>query len=118
MTQINQALQRILDARHHDPFEVLGLHTSGKQQTIRVFRPQCREIRLGEDGPQFQRLGATDLFEWTGTRETLPRYYRLSWIDSAGQPHSGYDPYNFGPQIADYDLYLFGEGRHWHIHRI
>ena len=118
MTHINQALQHILDARHHDPFEVLGHHTVGKEQTIRVFRPHCREMRLGENGPEFQRIGDTDLFEWTGTDEKLPRNYRLHWIDSAGHDHSAYDPYNFGPQIPDYDLYLFGEGRHWHIHRV
>jgi 1,4-alpha-glucan branching enzyme len=118
MTHINQALQRILDARHHDPFEVLGLHTVGKQQTIRVFRPHCREMRLGENGPELQRIGDTDLFEWTGSNEKLPRNYRFHWIDSDGHNHSAYDPYNFGPQIPDYDLYLFGEGRHWHIHRV
>jgi 1,4-alpha-glucan branching enzyme len=118
MTQIKQDLQRILDARHHDPFEVLGRHTSGKQQTIRVFRPDCRDLRLAENGPQLKRLANTDLFEWTGEAATLPRYYRLQWLDGAGQPHSGYDPYSFEPQIPDYDLYLFGEGRHLHIHRI
>ena len=118
MTQINQALQRILDARHHDPFEVLGYHTDGKQQTIRVFRPHCREMRLGENGPELQRLGDTDLFEWTGSGEKLASHYRYHWIDSAGDKHSAYDPYSFGPQIPDYDLYLFGEGRHLHIHRV
>ena len=118
MTHINQALQRILDARHHDPFEVLGYHSVGKKQTIRVFRPHCREMRLGENGPEFQRVGDTDLFEWTGTDEKLPRNYRLHWVDSAGHDHSAYDPYNFGPQIPDYDMHLYGEGRHWHIHRV
>ena len=77
MTHINQALQRILDARHHDPFEILGCHSDGKQQTIRVFRPHCREMRLGENGPELQRLGNTDLFEWTGTVEKPPQNYRL-----------------------------------------
>ena len=118
MTHINQAFQRIIDARHHDPFEVLGYHTDGKQQTIRVFRPHCQEMRLGENGPEFQRNSNTDLFEMKGSDEKLPRNYRFHWIDSAGHAHSSYDPYSFGPQIPDYDLYLFGEGRHWHIHRV
>ena len=39
----------------------------------------------------------------------------------AGQerPTAGiaHDPYAFPPQLADFDLHLFGEGRHWHAYR-
>ena len=32
--------------------------------------------------------------------------------------HVAYDPYCFPPQLSDFDIHLFGEGRHWHIYRI
>ncbi len=32
--------------------------------------------------------------------------------------HTEYDPYTFTAQIADFDLHLFGEGKHWHIYRV
>ncbi|NOR41560.1 MAG: 1,4-alpha-glucan branching protein GlgB, partial [Gammaproteobacteria bacterium] len=32
--------------------------------------------------------------------------------------HVSYDPYCFPPQLSDYDLHLFAEGKHWHIYRI
>jgi len=118
MSQINSSLQRILDARHHDPFEVLGRHREGKQEVVRVFRPHLQEIRLGPNGPALTRLGNTDFFEWRGSPGQLPTHYELHWIDSAGHAGQGYDPYDFAPRISEYDLHLFGEGHHWHIQRI
>ncbi len=118
MSHIQDALQRLLEARHHDPFEILGPHVEGDRACLRVLRPGVREIRIGENGPRLERLGDTDLFQWEGPAAELPARYRLVWTDSQGERHEGYDPYAFDTQIPDYDLYLFGEGRHWHVHRI
>jgi 1,4-alpha-glucan branching enzyme len=110
--------RKILEARHHDPFMVLGRHRVGQQDTIRVFQPHCQEIRLGAEGPLMQREGQTDLFSWTGPAGQIPHTYQLYWIDSIGLSHVSYDPYCFEPQIPEFDLYLFGEGRHWNLYRV
>ncbi|MCF6256524.1 MAG: 1,4-alpha-glucan branching protein GlgB [Gammaproteobacteria bacterium] len=115
--------KKIIEARHHDPFMVLGRHHSGQsdkdqQETIRVFQPHCQEMRLGAEGPLMQRRGKTDLFSWSGPAETIPRFYSLHWKDSHGLSHVKHDPYSFEPQLAEFDLHLFGEGRHWHLYRV
>jgi 1,4-alpha-glucan branching enzyme len=111
------ALRKIIDARHHDPFEVLGSHERDGRRTIRVFRPHCQSVRLGEQGLAMARIPGTDLFEWEGQADALPRYYKVLWTDGDGNEHAGFDAYVFPPVIPDFDLHLFGEGRHWHIYR-
>jgi 1,4-alpha-glucan branching enzyme len=63
-------------------------------------------------------MGNTDLFAWHGPANQVPDRYRLIWLDSDGAEHVTYDPYCFPPQLSEFDLHLFGEGRHWHIYRI
>ena len=111
-------LQRLLEARHHDPFEVLGRHGIADRELVRAHLPGAGSVRIVETGDVLQRVGTTDLFEWHGPAGHLPGRYRLNWRDSHGTEHVSHDPYCFPPQLAEFDLYLFGEGRHWHIYRI
>ena len=112
-------LRRILEARHHDPAAVLGRHPDGEgREVVRVIRPDAEDVHLVETGDAMRRVPETDLFEWRGPAGVLPAHYRLRWRDRAGREHTAHDPYSFAPQIADFDLHLFGEGRHWHIHRV
>jgi len=64
-----------------------------------------------------QRIAGTDVFEWRGAPERVTHPYRIEWQDERGQIHRDYDPYSFGPQLSDFDLHLFAEGRHWHAYR-
>ena len=111
-------LIKIIEARHHDPFSVLGRHTSGGREIIRAFLPEAASVRLGERGAQMERIANSDLFQWSGPAGTVEKPYRLVWRDASGETHHTMDPYQFGPQIAEFDLHLFGEGRHWHIYNI
>jgi 1,4-alpha-glucan branching enzyme len=111
-------LQRIVEARHHDPFEVLGRHVNDGGCLVRAFLPQAERVRISKAGVDLQRIEGTDLFEWQGDPARVPERYRLSWNDQAGNRHTRHDPYCFGPQLEDFDLHLFGEGRHWHAYRI
>ena len=111
-------LQRVQEARHHDPFTVLGRHQHGDQVRIRALLPGAHWVRLEESGIALQRLGHTDLFEWCGPAAQVPLRYRLRWQDRDGKEQLAYDPYCFPPQLSDYDLHLFGEGRHWHCYRV
>ncbi len=112
-----EALQRIIEARHHDPFEVLGRHADGERAVIRAFLPRAETVDLVEADEPFTRIEGTDLFVWEGAASKAPERYRIAWHDAAGLRHVHHDPYCFPPQLADFDLHLFGEGRHWHAYR-
>jgi len=111
-------IKRLLDARHHDPFTLLGKHTYADKDLVRAHIPGAAWVRIAENGASLERIGNTDLFEWHGPAGQVPDRYRLIWCDNHGAEHVAYDPYCFPPQLSDYDLHLFGEGRHWHIYRV
>ncbi len=119
MTELPDDHRRILEARHHDPFTVLGRHDEGGVTLVRCFVPGAADAAIeGTQGPlALQRLYNSDLFEWRGDGSALPQHYRVHWHDSVGNTHNHGDPYCFPPLLGDLDLYLFGEGRHHHAHR-
>ena len=118
---MNAELTRIIEARHHDPFAVLGCHPDGKDGktvVVRAFIPLAVEVTIAEGNLPMCRLPNTDFFEWRGDGSTLPVHYSLMWRDDQKRAHVARDPYTFVPQIGDLDLHLFGEGRHRHAHHI
>jgi 1,4-alpha-glucan branching enzyme len=108
---------RILEARHHDPFEVLGRHVEDDCCVVRVFLPRAKKVCIAGVPVTLTRIEGTDLFEWEGAAQGIPNRYRLRWHDGAGNTFERYDPYCFPAQLDDFDLHLFGEGRHWHAYR-
>ena len=116
-SQLSPEFERILDARHHDPFAVLGKHPHGDGEVIRVFIPHARNVRVVEPDLPLVRIANSDLFEWRGDAGTVPQRYTIEWIDSLGNIQRRPDPYCFPPQLAEYDIHLFGEGKHWHVYR-
>ena len=114
---LSEAIQKIVDARHHDPFAVLGKHPDGDRDVVRVFIPRCTGVRILETGIPLQRIEGTDMFEWHGDRGQVPDRYQIAWIDTDGHNHDRWDPYCFVPQLGDLDLHWFGEGRHLHAYR-
>ena len=114
--KLNSDLQRLIEARHHDPFALLGRHPQDDKLVVRVHLPYAKEVKIVEGDLPLQRIPNTDLFEWRGKPKQVPERYQLSWRDSDGNEYVAYDPYCFPPQIADFDLYLFGEGKHWHAY--
>ena len=118
LSEISAGIQRLLETRHHDPFSLLGKHKFSDEVLVRALIPGAAWVRIAENGASLQRMGNTDLFAWHGPAGQLPDRYRLIWRDSHGAEHVTYDPYCFPPQISEYDLHLFGEGKHWHIYRI
>ena len=117
--RLNQDLQRIIDARHHDPFTILGRHPSDDGQAhVVVFRPLVEEMRFADGGPELTRITGTDLFEWKGPASIVSIHYELEWTDNTGYTGRGFDPYCFGPQLSDFDMHLFNEGTHQHAYRL
>lgn len=117
MSKIPVALKRIIDARHHDPFEVLGRHVHGDDCRIRVFMPQAEKVTLEDGQHPFRRLQGTDFFELEAAADKIDEHYRLEWQDKSGQIHKAYDPYCFPPLLPEFDLHLFSEGKHRHAYR-
>ncbi len=117
LPSLDSDLLRVHEARHHDPFNVLGLHTNGAEAVIRVFNPQANEVSLADSGAILQRIPGSDFFEWHGDAASIPEHYRLIWRDRTNREHISHDPYNFGIHLSDFDLHLFSEGRHRHAYR-
>src|SRR5690554_5645766 len=108
--------RKIIEARHHDPFAVLGRQITKKGVIVRAFLPDTKSATVG-DGLVMHRIAGTDLFEWAGPSDVLATPYQIHCTTSLDGVTSHYDPYCFPPQISDYDLYLFAEGKHWHAYR-
>ncbi len=105
------SLERILQARHHDPFSFLGLHTEGGTPILRVLRPHAEEVvlLLADGEVPLTMKDKRGLFEWRG--KTAPaRPVRLR-IQEDGKSFEITDPYTFSPLLGEQELYLFNEGR-------
>ncbi|MCF7966446.1 MAG: 1,4-alpha-glucan branching protein GlgB [Methylobacter tundripaludum] len=119
--QSNNALDsdaiKIMEAKHHDPFSILGRHPKNDHIQVKVYLPYAETVGFTHNGAALSRIPDTDFFEYIAEPGRLPAHYRLSWIDKDGNSHENYDPYDFGPQLPEFDQHLFGEGKHWHIYQ-
>ncbi len=120
MTQLPGGVQRLLEARHHDPFEILGRHPWGDGVIIRAFLPGATQanIRCGETLLPMERYAQSALFEWRGMACPHDRLYTLEWHDSAGQRHQQYDPYAFQPMLNESGLSQFTHGQHYRAYQM
>ncbi|MCU7906201.1 MAG: 1,4-alpha-glucan branching protein GlgB [Candidatus Thiodiazotropha sp. (ex Epidulcina cf. delphinae)] len=114
---IPEALQRIIDARHHDPFEVLGRHINGDICHIRVFMPLAEKVMLQENRRELPRSEGTDFFELKMPADQVSERYLLEWQDKYGHTYQSHDPYCFPTQLPEFDIHLFSEGKHRHAYR-
>jgi len=117
-TALSQEEIRIIEARHHDPFAVLGRHPGDKGVTVTAYIPYAVEVSIAEGNLPMRRIEGTDFFRWQGSAEAVPARYRLIWRDDANHQHIAFDPYCYLPQLTDFDLHLFGEGKHREAYRI
>jgi 1,4-alpha-glucan branching enzyme len=106
-----QSLERLLTARHHDPFAILGLHPAPEGWALRVFRPDASRVTLllPDSAADLTLIDGRGLFEWRGALAPA-RPWRLA-IEAGGQPFEITDPYAFGPLLSDQEIHLFNEGR-------
>ena len=112
-------LDALADARHSDPFAVLGPHPTAAGTVIRAILPTARRVHVvghGGEPVEMERRHDAGIFEaHLSTRASTPDY-RLRVTYPNGTPHEVDDPYRYGRVIGDYDLYLFGEGNHTRIY--
>ncbi|MEW5789350.1 MAG: 1,4-alpha-glucan branching protein GlgB [Pseudomonadota bacterium] len=105
------SLERLLTARHHDPFALLGLHPAPEGWVLRVFRPDASRVALilPEGQVDMPRTDPQGMFEWRGALAPA-RPWKLA-IEAGGQSFEIVDPYAFGPLLSDQEIHLFNEGR-------
>ncbi len=115
---ITEAMKRINDARHHDPFEVLGKHVKDGVCQICLFLPHAEQVRLAGTQQEISRVKGTDFFLESLPANQVEKNYLLEWQDKFGQTHQSHDPYSFEAQLPEFDLHLFKEGKHRHIYRV
>jgi 1,4-alpha-glucan branching enzyme len=123
---LSDDLMRIINATHHDPFNVLGKHPLGDRSDaaadtlIRVYLPGARTVTLMSQGQEFilRRIEGTDFFEWRGIGKYIKDTYQIHWYDRYNQVHLDYDPYTFAPFLGELDVHLFNEGQHWNIYEL
>ena len=108
---------KISEAKHHDPFAVLGRHLKNNETHIKVYLPYAESVELDHNKLVFQCITGTDFFECNVGVKPLPQHYQLSWTDKSGNSHLDYDPYDFPAQLPEFDQHLFGEGKHWHVYQ-
>jgi 1,4-alpha-glucan branching enzyme len=119
---MNPAVDAELDvlaaARHSDPFAVLGPHRAPDGVVIRTFQPAAERVAVVRDGPvvEMARVHPAGIFEARVPDAGEPFAYRLRITYPGGYATEIDDPYHYGRVISDYDLYLFGEGKHTRIY--
>ncbi|GGX42275.1 1,4-alpha-glucan branching enzyme [Streptomyces fructofermentans] len=103
--------ERLLGGTYHDPHAVLGAHPVPGGVAFRALRPYALSVtvvaeglraELGDDGEGF----FSAVLPLTG----VPVYRLL--VEYEGTVHETEDAYGFLPSLGEFDLHLFGEGRH------
>ena len=54
-----EQLRRIVEARHHDPFSLLGRHLQGNQVVVRAFLPFAERVWIEDETRAMQRVPIT-----------------------------------------------------------
>ena len=110
-----QEIEAIAGGYHGDAFRILGPHSVRKKGAqarweVRAFLPQAdsAEVLAGGERLEMAKKHAQGFF--VATLEGEPQPYLIRARLGDGREIEIDDPYRFGPQIADSDLYLHTEG--------
>ncbi|MEX0867757.1 MAG: 1,4-alpha-glucan branching protein GlgB, partial [Pirellulales bacterium] len=121
-----ESIGSLIEGRHENPFELLGPHEvehEGRRAlAVRAFLPNSEQAWL-VDAPSsgdrpMRKIHPAGLFEafcpLPENAEQPP--YQLKHVNREGGQSIMHDPYAFPPLLTEYDMYLLGEGRHWHAY--
>ena len=107
------AIEAIVQARHGDPFAVLGPHDTAAGLAIRAFIPDADAIEVIARDTRLP-LGSLQRVHpagfWAGRVSAASPY--LLRVSTPGHSWETEDPYSFPPILGDLDIYLLAEGRH------
>ncbi|MDH5613123.1 MAG: 1,4-alpha-glucan branching protein GlgB [Gammaproteobacteria bacterium] len=111
-------LDKIAHACHHEPFSVLGNQTHHNDKWFIFYSPDTDQLSVTEKNIPTSRIANSDFFICCNQIDEIEEHYLLTRTDTNNNVTSFHDPYSFKPQLHDYDLHLFSEGKHLHIYRI
>src|SRR5450631_3317664 len=110
-------IELVRQARHPDPFSVLGVHAdAGGQLWLRVMLPHAENVAVleahsGELLGTLVRRHADGYFEGPLRGSEVPAYrLQVRWSDGSSTILD--DPYRFPPVLGEMDAWLLGEGSH------
>jgi 1,4-alpha-glucan branching enzyme len=109
----------LLTSRLSDPFSVLGVHKEHDGWWVRVLMRDAREVVVlprGKGSPVTLTCRAEGLFEGKISWAKEAFSYELGVVQArTGRQVNVRDPYNFWPQVSDFDLGLFQAGHHVNV---
>jgi 1,4-alpha-glucan branching enzyme len=114
------AYTRLAQGRHHDPFELLGLHPDGKDWLLRTWLPGAQTVTLVlPEGPE-QAMAETrpGLFQLRLKERPAAAAIRLRCTDDTGGAWMEGCPWVFPPLLGELDLHLLREGRHQELWKV
>ncbi len=118
-----EEIEAIVGGYHGDAFRVLGPHSVRKKGgqarwEVRAFLPQAEtaEVVAGEERRPMEKRHAQGFF--CAGLSGDPRAYRLRAKLWDGREIEFDDPYRFGPQLSDTDLYLHTEGTLYEAYKV
>ncbi|MBS0210725.1 MAG: 1,4-alpha-glucan branching protein GlgB [Planctomycetes bacterium] len=117
-----ESIGRLVEGRHHDPFEILGPHevtVEGRQAlAVRTFAPGCEQAWVvdpaqGSTPRPMRRIHPAGLFEAICSPTDPPVRYQIQLADQQGKRVMLHDPYSFPAYLTEFDRHLLNEGTHW-----
>jgi 1,4-alpha-glucan branching enzyme len=118
LKNIQSDLDKISHASHHEPFSVLGNQAGHQHDFLLFYSPDTSTLSVTEKNIPASRIAGTDFFVCSQQLDSIEEHYLLRRTDTKNNVSQCYDPYSFKPQLNDFDLHLFAEGKHRHIYRI
>jgi 1,4-alpha-glucan branching enzyme len=117
-----EEIEAIVGGYHGDAFRILGPHAVRRDRRVtswevRAFLPQAESAAVvaGEQRCDMERQHPQGFF--CAVLNGEPRDYRIQAELYGGREIEIDDPYRFGPQLSDSDLYLYTEGTLYEAYR-
>jgi 1,4-alpha-glucan branching enzyme len=116
-----KAVQALVEARHGDPFGLLGMRGGGGSPvTLRVFAPEAESVTVidGESGKKagdLEKIHPAGFFSGALPRRTKRFPYRLK-MGAGKHEWEMEDPYRFPPILGALDIHLLAEGKHRRVY--
>ena len=112
----------LVEARHCDPFKILGMREVQGGWFARVFRPDASAVTLVDTADRsrrfpLHRVHGDGFFEAHLKDVSGPFAYELELVGHGGNTWTQPDPYSFGPVLGEMDIYLFNEGTHYQVYK-
>ena len=110
----------LVQARHADPFAVLGPHATVDGCVVRAMLPGATAIAAvsPETGTELARFAQIDPAGLWEAVMPVRVAYRLRVTDGDGGTRVIDDPYALGTSMGEVDIYLLAEGRHRELGRV